>query len=208
MKILLLLLPIGLMGCASMGIPFVTQSSPTYYEDTTEKNNAILAAKRTETSQECNGICSYVSTKTYGEMKEHYADCKKRKISTKACDGTFFEMLNARLMLQYPNANIDKVVLWCKSEPRICNLSSVEGANALEGKIIESQNEYADRKMYEHQAEVARRNEEMNRARSQAISAYFAEQYRQQQIQNNIQQLKQTNCTSTRVGNQVRTDCH
>jgi hypothetical protein len=198
MKILLLFMPLVIMACSSYSTN--SQQPAFILPDNTAENEAILKAAKTnpETgTTTCNGKCGFVSTKTYNEKDAHYADCSSRKISVQDCNRTFIEMLGSRLMLEYPKVDFDKIVLWCKSEPKICDLSTVAGGNAFEQKAIDQQNAMNRVKYAETEAKIFRHNQELAEARQKAWSDAMAAQYQ-----------KQISCTATKAGNTTYTNCH
>lgn len=185
MKILALWFLTFLSACQSTPNIFGPQTSPSVFVDNTEENNKVLASTSASASESCNGSCGYITTKAFAEFPDLQKSCKEKKLSKKECNIKFYEMMNSRLLLQYPNANYQQVVLECKADPINCDTSTLEGANKLEEKIIHSEAEYNRNKAAEAHANILAKAEAEQQARMKAFRDYLQRQ-----------QDRKTNCTT------------
>jgi hypothetical protein len=79
-----------------------------------------------------------VTDRTFGEdMLNHFVICRDEKNSDQYCDQKFIEMYSLRLIYEYPNADVERIALWCKSEPLICGFDTVDKAKQLESKFAQ-----------------------------------------------------------------------
>lgn len=170
-------------------ILFLTLTSCTHWQ---QKYNDELEAEQSQTTSmlfnpRCTGDgsndyltaefgerCGYLTYQVYRQLPEFNKNCKAKRLNSSECKQKFFEMYNAKLLLRYPNADVAKVVLWCKSEPELCNFSDVYAAALYEGHLIESQNDYTIAQSGIKRSEIKLRANVEASDRQRAIQQIFA----------------------------------
>lgn len=177
-----------------------------------QKTNS--SPKQEEKICENGGKCEYVTTKTIAEYPEFLKDCQAKKKKPDKCAADFNEMLVARLWVAYPRADFDYAVMWCKSEPMKCGLDTIEKANNLEDAIFETQEKrdfaYVEQKREEQRQRTAAAIAAFGRGMQQASQQqqpYMIKPVQQPYIVQPLQAPQNTNCTSTRIGDTVHTNC-
>ena len=156
--------------------------------------------------------CDLVVYNSQTEANDFFKNCKKDKASQKECETKIGDMLVARMSIKYPYADAKLATLQCKAEPVKCDTSTFSGLVQLEmylrnthdAKLAEMDHQ---RGQEIRQRELADQAAERQRI-SQAFQAFGAGISRDARRRQDIQELKQQTCTSTRVGNQVQTTCH
>lgn len=175
----LFLLPFLLCACQTPFVlfPNIDQQA----QNTREAAPTISEIDKCEQQLPSCDLVTYTSNK---DLTPFMKKCRKTK-SKSTCAKDYMNMVYARTALKYPNANFDQATLWCKSEPMICDFSTMRGQAELEMKIRDSNEEKLEEIESDRRNQIQAQKDADNAARRRAIGAAYL-------------QSRPTNCTSTR----------
>lgn len=147
------------------------------------------------------GNCDTESEKFYQEVDAiKGAACTAPKTSKADCGKALVDVLFARYQLRYPLADWGIPVAWCKANPALCNFGDWRGAILFEMNLKVQHNKAVHDMAMGEKDVIEQRTavDELQRRR-----AYL----------DTLQAMQgppayPTNCTSTKFGNIINTQCH
>lgn len=181
---------LGITACANLQEQLAF--NPRYREPVTPQDNRTdveICEDELKTTPEIPK-CDLEVYNNLKERKPVIDACLKQGKKSDECGKVYSDMVYSRITLKYPYANWGYADTWCKSEPLLCD-NTLTGFGRYEEQLKESHRyNRSVKRQTERQAEESARLD-----RAMKINAI-------------MNSYRPTNCTSTRIGNTVSTNCY